>query len=833
MTSKLSKKVIASCLSTFLLSGAAISQIDEIIVTANKKEQTLQDIPMSVTVTSAEQIEQSAIVDLLDLQSAVPALRMTQLQKTTETNFVIRGFGNGANNPGIEPAVGVYIDGVSRTRSASAMADLPTIEMVEVLSGPQSTLFGKNASAGVISITTKLPEQEFGGSIETTLGTYGATIVKGTVTGGITDSTSFRLSASNNSNDGYATNLTDFSKYNDRNRSAIRGQLLIEPSEDLSIRLIADYNEIEEVCCIASSLVDGLTAQLTGALAAANGYGFASIDPWAREAYQNDAADGRKRPANELTGKGFSMQVDWSLDNFDITSITSKRNQTSFTDLDADFSAADIISEQRQDYEFDTFSQEFRISSNNQAPMQWMLGAYYSQEDVDTFRNVTYGTQTYTFADSLITAGLSQAIAAAAIEGYLAAGLPPAGAEAYAAQAVADTLAPVGGSGINYVGAAFGVCVVNGVPCSSVFFIPGTGMPSSVWTMDSSATSLFGSVDYLISDNLTATLGLSYTDDSKKVAGDITIIDPFAALPLAAAGLGALSGLQFFPPFTNYPNANEDGNFDSDDVTHNLSFAYSLSEDTSIYMTHSTGFKATSVNMTVDARDSRAADPESATNIEFGVKTSFDNGYLNLAYFDQNIEGFQSNVFSGTGFNLVNAGKESHKGIEFDSMLALSENLMLRVSAMTLDAVYDSFELGTCDTTGLADPEYQCPPGESYVDLTGFKPAAVHDLSANANIVYSFNLGGSLDGFARLEYVYEEDVNLADLIPASIATRGFKNVNASVGFSADEWSLMFWGRNMTDHQTLYSAFPTTASPGSFSGYPSAPSTYGVTFKMNL
>ena len=284
MTSKLSKKVIASCLSGLLLSGTAFSQIDEIIVTANKKEQTLQDIPMSVTVTSAEQIEQSAIVDLLDLQSAVPALRMTQLQKTTETNFVIRGFGNGANNPGIEPAVGVYIDGVSRTRSASAMADLPTIEMVEVLSGPQSTLFGKNASAGVISITTKLPEQEFGGSIETTLGTYGATIVKGTVTGGITDSTSFRLSASNNSNDGYATNLTDFSKYNDRNRSAIRGQLLIEPSEDLSIRLIADYNEIEEVCCIASSLVDGLTAQLTGALAAANGYGVASIDPWAREA---------------------------------------------------------------------------------------------------------------------------------------------------------------------------------------------------------------------------------------------------------------------------------------------------------------------------------------------------------------------------------------------------------------------------------------------------------------------------------------------------------------------------------------------------------------------
>ena len=143
-----------------LLSGIAQAQIDEIIVTANKREQTLQDIPVSVSVTTSEQIEQSAIVDLIDLQSAVPTLRVSQLQKTSQTNFVIRGFGNGANNPGIEPAVGVYIDGVARTRSAGAMADLPTIERVEVLGGPQSTLFGKNASAGVISMTTKLPEQE-------------------------------------------------------------------------------------------------------------------------------------------------------------------------------------------------------------------------------------------------------------------------------------------------------------------------------------------------------------------------------------------------------------------------------------------------------------------------------------------------------------------------------------------------------------------------------------------------------------------------------------------------------------------------------------------------
>ena len=279
-----------------LLSGIAQAQIDEIIVTANKREQSLQDIPVSVSVTTSEQIEQSAIVDLIDLQSAVPTLRVSQLQKTSQTNFVIRGFGNGANNPGIEPAVGVYVDGVARTRSAGAMADLPTIERVEVLGGPQSTLFGKNASAGVISMTTKLPEQNFAGSVGATLGNYGQTILKGTVTNALTDTTSFRLSASSNQADGYATNLTDGSSLNGRDRSAIRAQLLLEPSDDLTIRVIADYNSMDEECCIATSLVDGFTSQVTAGLAIANGYGYAAIDPFARESYQNDSADGTKRP---------------------------------------------------------------------------------------------------------------------------------------------------------------------------------------------------------------------------------------------------------------------------------------------------------------------------------------------------------------------------------------------------------------------------------------------------------------------------------------------------------------------------------------------------------
>ena len=156
------------------------------------------------------------------------------------------------------------------------------------------------------------------------------------------------------------------------------------------------------------------------------------------------------------------------------------------------------------------------------------------------------------------------------------------------------------------------------------------------------------------------------------------MVDAFAALPFEAVGLGALTGLQFFKPFTNYPNSDESGEFDSDDLTHTLRLAYSANEDTTFYVSHSTGFKATSVSLTVDARNLRSADPEEATSIELGMKKSFDNGYVNIALFDQSIKGFQSNAFTGTGFNLVNAGEQTHKGIEFDSMFAASEDLVLR-----------------------------------------------------------------------------------------------------------------------------------------------------------
>ncbi len=232
---------------------AASTALDEIIVTATKREQTLQDVPISVSVTGALAVERAQIRDLIDLQSLVPSLKVSQFNSVGQTNFVIRGFGNGNGNDGIESSVGVFIDGVYRSRSSAALDDLPEIERIEVLRGPQSTLFGKNVSAGAISIVTKKPEFEFGGKAEVSLGNFGLKQVKGTITGPISDTLALRVSGSVNKRDGYATNVITGNDVNNRDRWSMRADALWLPNDKTSIRMIADYNKITEICCAVVS----------------------------------------------------------------------------------------------------------------------------------------------------------------------------------------------------------------------------------------------------------------------------------------------------------------------------------------------------------------------------------------------------------------------------------------------------------------------------------------------------------------------------------------------------------------------------------------------------
>ena len=363
---QLIRLAVLGCLSGSLtLSVAAEGQIEEIYVTATKRQQTLQEVPVAVSVTGADTIEKAQILDIQDLQSLVPSLRITQLQSSANTNFVIRGFGNGANNAGIEPSVGVFIDGVYRSRSAGAISDLPNLQRVEVLRGPQSTLFGKNASAGVISVITAKPSQDFGGSAEVTVGNYGQIVVKGDVTGGITEDLAYSASGSMNQRDGYF-DVVGGGEANDRDRYNVRGQLLWTPSDNAEFRLIADHNSLDENCCGVTNLQDGPTGNAVRAL----GGTVVSNDPFSYISAVNFAS------LNALEDNGISLQADFSNDTMDLVSITSYRTQNLDTNQDSDFTTADLLGRNSLNQDIDTFTQEFRLSSSGEGDVDWMLGAY-------------------------------------------------------------------------------------------------------------------------------------------------------------------------------------------------------------------------------------------------------------------------------------------------------------------------------------------------------------------------------------------------------------------------------------------------------------------------
>ena len=831
---------VSLALSAFLTAGSAQAEIEEITVTANKREQSLQDVPMTVSVTSAETIKQSSIVDLIDLQTAVPSLRVSQLQSSAQTNFTIRGFGNGANNPGIEPAVLVLIDGVPRSRSSSSLADLPNLERVEVLSGPQSTLFGKNASAGVISITTKAPEGEMGGLIETTLGNYGTQIVKGTMTGPISDNVAYRLSASSNESDGYATNLSDDSPLNNRDRTALRGQISWDVSEDLSVRVIADSDKIDEACCVTGPLRQGPATQASNALAGPMVLA-PDASPWDYQIYMN--AD--EPSYNKLDNDGLSVHLDYDLGFATLTSITADRTTEMASNFDADFSGARLLRENKLNYDFDTLTQELRLSSNDDSEIQWSVGAFYAEEDTKSARTVLYGEAIKPYANILLEALAGETLDDAALE-YNVDPVNDLGLT----RDYLDLLARFGREQI-LVGAAMQAGVTPDMGTLALdaenFFVVGSGSTKEDFDMTAKTLSLFANVEFPLADDWSASVGLNKTKDEKHVKADVVVVDNFAAQPWELLSED-LNAFKFFPPFTAYPENGRD--FKSDDLTHTLRLTHDYADNTKVYVSHSTGFKPTSVNLSVNATtpDTRAADPEFSENFEIGVKHSHDSGYINAALFNQNIEGFQSNTFVGTGFQLVNAGDQRHKGIEVDMKQQLSDEWVMGLSAIKIDAEYESFVNGPCETVTeglLVFPSIACDAGKKTKDLSGTEPAGISDWSANLNATYSFNVSDAVSSFLRLEYVYESEVAVVDNVPAVVspvahlspliagntpAVRSTRNFNMSIGFNhaPSGVEVMFWGRNLTDHQSLLSAFPTAAAPGSFGGYPNVPRTYGLT-----
>ncbi|MEL6568287.1 MAG: TonB-dependent receptor [Pseudomonadota bacterium] len=760
-------------------------QMDTVIVTSAKREQTLQDTPIAVSVVSSDVLDEAEIIDIVDLQSVVPSLQVSQATSTIQTAFTIRGFGSASNNAGIEPSVGVFVDGVYRSRPSAALSDLLNVSRVEVLRGPQSTLFGKNASVGVVSIITKEPEFETGGMAELTYANNNTIRLVGDVTGPISDNLAFRLAASYNKGDGYAENLTTGEGVNDRNRWAVQGQLLFNPTDDLSFRLIADYDEIDETCCISANVVAGPAT--VGIL---NVIGDIVIeDPFSYEYFATFD------PSNELTNYGVSLHSEKQFGFADLTSITAYRKGENSTLYDIDQSTADVLNS-FNDGESETFTQEVRLTSTaTDAKVDWLVGAYYFDETIDFPGGLDYGADARAFYDPFYTA-LS------------------------------------------------GVPNLLGLVENAFSITPGLLRSDATRTLelrgqDNMSWSLFGTADWHITDQLTATVGLGYIYDEKEAYVTQINDDLWSQLNLAVIN-PALAPLQTLPQTFPIPNQFEDGKSEDDDVTYNLRLAYDANDNLNLYASYATGFKATAWNLSRDSRPTpevfqqivdagletpnlraggRLAGPETSEVYELGLKAQYDTFSVNLALFEQSVNDFQTNVLTGTaGRILANADEQSSTGLEIDATWAPIDDLVLSFAGTFVDAEYESF------------------PDSAFGDLTGETPANIPETTTSTGFRYGFDVMG-LDSFVRADWqhsegaTYTDNAALQDFIGF---TRDFDLVNASAGFTTDNgFDVSIWGRNIFGEEYFTLVFQPVLESGSLAGFPNQPETYGVTIRKRF
>ncbi len=829
---------------------------NEIIITATKREQTLQSTPVAVSVTTAETIERAQIRDITDLVSVVPSLRVSQSQSQFATTYSIRGFGTSGNNLGLEPSVAVFVDGVYRSRSIAQISDLPDIQRIEVLRGPQSTLFGKNASAGVISIISKKPSFDLGGSVEASYGNYNAIVGKAYITGPLSETIAASFSAGINKRDGYVTNAFNGDDLNNRNRWFTRGQLLFEPNDQLKIRLIADYDQLDEKCCAVFNL---RRSAASGAVLAVGGQLNDPATPFADVVYSDVV------PSSKVRNYGFSGQIDYEIGPITLTSITAYRDTKLDANQDVDFSSARIatganIGQAR----LKTFTEEFRIATDLEGPLNLLVGAYYFKEKVDSADQIVYGADFRNYVDLLIRGLTSNTQNANSIE------------------------------------ATFG-----GAP--NTFWQAGQGFFNK-FRQDNEAYSLFGNADFAISDKLTLTLGANYTHDAKDVSSNSVSTDLFSSVnipgritqlnqffisrtiggilavpggfaspgqvaffqgiqPVAyqqiVAGVSAqtapligFQALQFLPPILNIPNVVENGKTRDSDWSYVARLAYEVNDHLNVYASWATGFKASSWNLSRDSKPlfsdlgaiqtagiatpnlragTRFARPENSEVFELGIKGNWGIASANLTVFKQSIKDFQANTFIGTSFVFANAEKQSTFGIEFDGRVNPTRELSLMVAMTYLQPKYDSYV------------------GSVFGDVSGEKIGNITQLSATWGAQWDKELPSGDHLILSGDFHYEAPVQVEpgltnyigrnldgspNYLPARLAAREFRreinDLNASITYAFEMGlELTVWGRNLLDHRYVADIFDSVAQNQSVSGYTNQPRTYGVAARFKF
>jgi len=831
--------------------------IDDIIVTAQKREQNLQDVPIVVTSLSQETLQDAGVRDIKDLQILTPGMTVTSTQSEASTTARIRGVGTVGDNPGLESSVGVVIDGVYRSRNSVGFGDLGEISRIEVLKGPQGTLFGKNTSAGVINIITEAPSFTPGFNGELTAGNYGALGVSGSVTGPITDQLAFRLYAGHRTRDGFydvdtgdgPRTLTD-----DANQDFVtaRGQLLWLPNDNTSIRVIADFTKRDEYCCTGVQTRTGPTYPFVDALSDGTGQrppapGFDAL-PFSREAFAN------RDTGQDIEDKGLSVEANIDIPslNATLTSVTSWRDWSGDIGMDIDYTGADIAYREQDGgyaYTVENLTQEFRLAGQNDR-LDWLVGLFATKEDIGRTDSWFYGPDYTPFLSLLLTARLNAATA----------GMPtPPGPIPINPGRIGCFTAP-GQTAAGLQGCLYGL-----VPATGPGFTVGQGY-QDVYEQESTSFAIFTNNTWHVTDRFDLTLGLRYTMDEKSVDGlQQNLNGNGGTCAAAAANAGAIAGAlgaanaptiigNFCLPWSNfaYNNRAVSESFDDGELSGTIKGAYRLNDSVMAYASYARGYKSFGYNLDrvqsgITPTASLLFPSEVVDSYEAGVKMTLVDRtlLLNATYFDQTFSDFQLNTFLGTAFVVESIPELTSRGIDADMLwFTPVEGLSLQGGVTWTETKYGEFT--AADLSNPANfPQLSLLPGAT----ASFAP----EWSVTAAINYDRDLGNNLRGGFSLAAKYMSDYNTgSDLLPWK-QQDAFTTLNGriSIGAADERWTLELWGQNLTDEeyvQVAYnaplqgSAFQTTVQPNgtyynpaldtqTYNAYLGQPRTYGATLRI--
>lgn len=751
---------------------------ETIIVTVRQRPENAQDVPAALSVVGSKWLEQSYTLNTQGLTTLVPALNYSSANPRN-TAFTIRGLGSSVvavsqANDGLEPGVGYYVDGVYHARPATAAFDFSDIARIEVLRGPQGTLFGKNTTAGAISIVSQAPSFSSRANLELSVGERRLVQARASATGPLAgDTLAYRLSGTITRRDGVLRNVRTGQDQNTLGTQAVRGQVLWQPSTDVRFKLIADFSNFRSECCTQVYLRVGTSLRSPSrqfpALAAAAGYSPASANPYDR------LTDIDAPLAVKTNEGGIAGTVDWSIGPATVTSISAWRFWNWDAANDRDYTGLPIQLIQRIPSRQDQLSQELRIASNGDPALSYVAGLYYFRQVLTGHPNSVYGSYGAPWLIGRTTGASATPVPADLLDGYGQAGDTRFAVDSYSA---------------------------------------------------------FAEVNWRILPRLTATGGLRYTQEEKQGDYNTTV---FGGLVTTSTALNNAKFGVLRPQ--SYSASDNDGSVSGraniawkpvDAVLLYGSFARGFK---------SGGINVSGLPLDANNQptlSTAVVRPERNRTWEAGIKAElWDNRLtLNVAAYHTTVRDFQATVVDSSqtvalrGY-LSNIPEVRVKGMEADGVLRLGA-LTLTGALAYGKGTYTDYPAGPCPLEVQTAATAAC-------NVTGKRLAGLPRWSETLSGDYAVPLGGGLlvihaDSNWRSGFFGDPSLSRYTWID------GYNLTNARIGYAGEDaqqrsWEIAVFARNLLGANYIQNLTIQAGNSGLILGTPSDPRTIGLTLRV--